>query len=72
MPSILGEQMFMLALAQYVKTQRETGGHVYTIEYRPVPYKQKVALKWCLLYSSLKFYGRDTLETMLIWLHLRS
>lgn len=45
MLSILGEQMFMLALAQYVKTRRETGGRVYTIEYCPVPYKQEVALR---------------------------
>lgn len=44
MPSTLGEQMFTLALTQYVKTWRETGGHVYTIEYCPVPYKQKLAL----------------------------
>lgn len=44
MPSILGEQMFTLAFAQYVKTRRETGGRVYTIEYCLVPYKQKPAL----------------------------
>jgi len=44
MPSILGEQMFTLALVQYVKTPRETGGCVCTIEYCPVPYKQKVAV----------------------------
>lgn len=44
MPSILGEQMFMLALAQYVQTPRETGGRVYTIEYCLVPHKQEVAL----------------------------
>lgn len=71
MPSILGEQMFTLALAPYVKALERDRWPCLHHRVLPGSLQTETCIKCLLLYSRFKIYGLDMLETMLIWLHLK-
>lgn len=70
MPSILGEQMFTLALTQYVKALQRDRWPCLHHRVLPGSLQIETCIKCLLLYGRLKIYGLDMLETILIWLHL--
>lgn len=71
MPSVLGEQMFTLALAQYVKALERDRWPCLHHRVLPGSLQTETCIKCLLLYSRFKIYGLDMLETVLIWLHLK-
>lgn len=72
MPSVLGEQMFALALARCVKAPGRDRWLCLHHRVLPGSLQTETCIKCLLLYSRIKIYGLDMLETVLIWLHLET
>lgn len=72
MPSVLGEQMFTLALAQCVKALERDRWLCLHHRVLPGSLQTETCIKCLLLYSRLEIYGLGMLETMLIGLHLET
>lgn len=66
MPSILGEQMFTLALARDVKAPERDRWPCLHPRVLPGSLQTETCIKCLLLYSRFKIYGLDMLETTLI------